>query len=325
MKLFRRSQSPAEISADVEPEADADEVQPVQTEGWTRGSDLGSKALSALLMGAVVCGPVAFGLQLIGGDTELPVAVATAPVETGLTLKQQRAGAYGEQFLSAYFRATRDNPSPLDPFLANFDVTSTVAVEYRDLVVGVVDEGEPGQFTVTLGALINEVTAGGDPAMQWMNRQYQVAIAEVDGVLMVMAPPMLVQETTGLNEVASEYESVAAASPVWTAANDFLVPYFTGSGDITRSVTPGSELTTPSSPNYVAIDLAQVGVIEEVPGEPANGDVLHLEATIRATSAAESVHTYTAWITLTARDSRWEVSSLDPYPFTATTSETPND
>lgn len=321
MKIFGRSKGANDVVLE-EVEESADALAPVRTEAWTGGASMGAKAVSALIFGAIACGPVALGLWALGSSSEAPLPVAAAPNPVGLTAAEQRAGAFGEQFLSAYFRATRDDTAPLAAFLTNFEVSSTVAVEYRDLVVAGVDEGSKGQYTVTLSALVNEVTASG--SMQWANRQYQVAVSDVDGVLAVVAPPMLVQEETGFDATERDYPAVASSSPVWTAANDFLVPYFTGAGDITRSVTPGADLTPPTSPNYVAVDLVRVGAHEEIPAEPANGDVLHLETTIRATAAAESVHTYVAWITLTARDGRWEVSSLDPYPFTTTPTETPN-
>ncbi|PPF32630.1 conjugal transfer protein [Pseudoclavibacter sp. AY1H1] len=321
MKLFGRSKEANDAGADEVEEA-VDTIAPMRTEAWTGGASMGAKALSALLFGAIACGPVGLGVWALSGSAEAPLPVAAAPSPVGLTAAEQRAGAFGEQFLSAYFRATRDDTAPLAEFLTNFEVSSTVAVEYRDLVVAGVDEGDEGQFTVTLSALVNEVTTSGQ--MQWVNRQYQVAVSGVDSTLAVVAPPMLVQEETGLDTTKRDYPAVASSSPVWTAANDFLVPYFTGTGDITRSVTPGADLTPPTSPNYVAIDLVRVGAHEEIPAEPVNGEVLHLEATIRATAAAESVHTYVAWITVTSRDGRWEVSSLDPYPFTTTPTETPN-
>jgi len=105
--------------------------------------------------------------------------------------------------------------------------------------------------------------------------------------------------------------------PASTASAEFLAALLTGTGDVDRYVTPGTRVQAITPAPYAQVRLQRVQVDADpadLPDVPGNGDQLHALVTAEATSAAGQALSVQYALTLTAREGRWEVQSVDPAP-----------
>jgi len=93
----------------------------------------------------------------------------------------------------------------------------------------------------------------------------------------------------------------------------------TGTGDVTRYVSPGTSITSVAPAPYSAVRVLEVRTDQDLRDSPMvvpRGSDLHVLVTAAATVSAEQQITVQYPLTLKVRASRWEVASLDPAPLT---------
>ena len=301
-----------------------------QGSSWTNGRQLGARAVTALLAAAILCGPLA--LVVATGNANRPLTAAASTGSVALTTDQQAAGAFAVGYVSSWLRATRDEPGDLPAYI---DVTAVRGLtdtpwEFRDetLVSVAPVAGSQDMVSVVVAANVKQlaVTAEGDSTAEaWPRRYFQVAVMETAGSLRTIGLPAPIAGPAEAPTAQLVYSvDVNGSDPAFDAVFAFLGAYLAESGDVSRYTTPGSAIVAIAPAPYVQVELTDVIGDSAPASAPADGDTLRVLATATLTNALGQQVTATYALTLTARADRWEVTSIDPAPQEAISTETVN-
>lgn len=290
---------------------------PVDTSKWTKGRSLSTRFTTVALWVALACGPVALITAMTAPDPVAPAA-QTGPTTAGLTATDQLAGSTAASFVAAWMTSTRDDPSPIEGYLSDASIKQLEPMTYRDLMVAVVRPVNDGLVVVDVSATVKELAADGSGVEHWIPRLYEVTVNTADGAATVQALPALVA-TPSTTEPTTEQLKASASNTTepGLSVQTFLSSYLTGGADLDRLVAPGSTIVAPSPAPYVAVSARDIKTNAETP-EAADGAEIQVVATVEAAAATEQSAVLTYALTLSARDGRWEVVSINPAPITTT-------
>lgn len=299
-----------------------------QGSSWSQGRSLAQKAVTGILYLGIACGVLALGIQLLLPPSKPASAVSTA--QTGLTVPQQEAGAYATAFVGAWLGATRQQPGALLDYIdeSATSLLSEDAWSYRDLGIVSIDPIEnSGTVAVVVAANVEECDMTSDKGTTfWPRRYFSVPVRVSDTGLAVLAlPTPVAAPAQDSSTVQLSYtKAVSPNTSARTTVESFLGAYLAGSGDITRVISPGSTITAITPAPYQDLKVTDVRSDRTPSDSPANGDVVHVFATADVSSATGQRLTTTYALTLTARDGRWETTSVDLAPQERSTKATSN-
>lgn len=299
-----------------------------QGSSWSHGRSLSQKAVTGLLYLGLACGVLALGMQLLLPPSKPAAAVVAA--QTGLTVQQQEAGAYATSFVGAWLGATRQQPGALLDYIED-SATSLLSEEawaYRDLSVVSIDPIEDtGAVAVVVAANVEEYDMTSDQGTTfWPRRYFSVPVRVSDAGMAVLAlpTPVAAPARDSATVQLSYTKTVPPNTSARTTVESFLGAYLAGSGDVTRVISPGSTITAIDPAPYQELKVTDVRSDRTPSDSPANGDVVHVFATADVSSATGQRLTTTYALTLTARDGRWETTSVDLAPQERSTKATSN-
>mgnify|MGYP001943499359 CR=1 FL=1 len=289
---------------------------------WTGGSKWATRGATGLLWTALACGPL--GLMLGG------VAFLTAPTSASAQTEQVAdtaseqvaAEQFAEHFVVTWLTTPRGEETALAPFV---DISRIALPEVPWMVsnpapAALVQNG-PGRWAVTVAATVTTPAAEGqDPAQvpPPARRYFTVPVLYDAGALIAEALPAPVAAPASAEAGQLGYRyNLSAQHPASTATAEFLAALLTGTGDVTRYVTPGTQIQAITPAPYTEVLIRDLDVDVEpadLPEDPDNGDELHELVTAEARSSTGQAISVQYALTLTAREGRWEVRSMEPAP-----------
>lgn len=260
------------------------------------------------------------GAGLAYGSAMRPQAAPVVQQETG-SGRDQSAEAFAVNLVGAWLSATSDDSRTLEMYMpeANESVEAENPVEYRDLTVVSAEETEQGPLSVIVSATVKTTEKVDDEEIEkWTPQYFQVAVTETDGRMAALNLPTPVQQPGPAEMPQLNYPAEVEDQEIQDTVQEFLSAYAAGDGDVTRFTSPDSDLTAIASPPFESVDVSGVFSAGEAPSEnPENGEQTSVLANAAVqTSAGERTAQYA--LTLTSRDGRWEVKTIDPAPLTAT-------
>ncbi|MDN5766102.1 MAG: conjugal transfer protein [Humibacillus sp.] len=300
---------------------------------WSAGSGLLTKATTGLLSLALLTGPAALVLHL----TSAPTVTASASAAGQDAKRDSRRGVAQElagQLVRAWLSSSTATPlvgaywkEPVDLPAAGSRVGSLSVVDATATA--------PGVWSVTIGA---DVT-GPTPKAPTVRRFFLVPVAVDGGTGDAASRALALPAETAAPAVAADRGlqygiAVPGTAAAGTTVSAYLAALLTGTGDITRYLTPGVSVTAITPPPYAQARVERIEANDEVDGlltgTPANGATVHVRVTTSnftappataksgdtgATKPAEDMGlTGQFLLQLTARDGRWEVSGVDQAP-----------
>lgn len=315
-----------------------------QTEaGWATVSSGASANLTALVRWAawalLLAGP-ALGLYALAQPPAVvgaPQPRATAPA----VVRDAAAGPAGfaELYVAAYVKAGEGSEASLQPYFPGVrDVVLDAKPDLQRaerLATVQVEEALSGYWSVTVAARVTgskgpvkkEGSAGASAqeagvAAGEVLRYFQVAVKSAGpggGYVATALPAEVAAPDPGEAPELGYGHPVPADEdePVTDAVGDFLAAYLSGTGELDRYLSPGTDLNAVSPAPYEEVkvtELAEHGS-EFRPGAAATeGARRQLLVDLEATDHAGQTRPLTYALALTARDGRWEISALDTAP-----------
>lgn len=295
---------------------------PAQGSQWTTGRALGQKAITGALLVAVVCGPLALITATVNGQPK--PAAAQIVVDEPLSAQQQAAGEYGAAFVAAWLSATREDAGNLEDYVSTSAIAQLSATpwNYRDLTVASIAKTEGSDLlSVVVAANVEEFDMESeDGAMIWPRRYFATTVQVTHAGMSIVGLPAPVAAPAKESEaVRLVYtQSVSKTSTARETVEAFLAAYLAGSGDIGRYITPGTAISAITPAPYMTLTVTDVKGDVEPSDSPSTGSVVHVLATVEVASASDQKLTATYALTLTARDGRWETTSVDLAPLEST-------
>ena len=283
---------------------------------WTNGANLKTRAITYGLLAALVAGPVALALAVDQASSATPVVASQAVLPADTSGEQAAVGEFAQQFVLAWLQTPRGKESALAAFVAtaNLQLPNKAVTASQPSTAQLVHAG-PGMWSVSVGATVTD--AGGVA-----RRYFQVPVRYVAGAMIAtsLPAPMPAPSTASGLELAYQY-TAALSEPSAAMVGQFLSALLTGSGDVTRYVSPGTAIAAVTPAPYTAVRVLEVRTdqdLRDAPMEVPRGSDLHVLVTAVATVSAEQQITVQYPLTLRVRASRWEVASVDPTPRTNT-------
>lgn len=310
--MLRRPPRPTSVDGS----GGGEEPAPVASGRQMVASSLAARAVSAALICCLVAGPVgllAGGLALVQAAAPAPAA----PASVDLSGERAAAGEFAQRVVVAWLTSTRDHPEQLAALVPAAEAATMPAAPFgvaNPAVSAIRQVG--GVWSVTVAATVT------DARKTTARRFFQVPVTVAgDGAVAALSLPAPV---AGPTVAASATElgypvQVSAGGLVGAAVTQFLAAYLAGSGDVTRYVTPGVQLSAVAPAPYTAVRvrdlLADVDVDTADP--PPDDTAARLLVTAEAAVTGEQTVTAGYALTVTARAGRWEVSAIDPTPLVA--------
>ncbi|MGW7276630.1 conjugal transfer protein [Streptomyces sp. NPDC054864] len=319
-------QVPAEFAAETEA-------------GWATVSSGAAANLTAMVRWAawalLLAGP-ALGLYALA---QPPAAVgASQPRATTPAVARDAAGPAGfaELYVAAYVKAGEGSEASLQryfPGVRDVVLDAKPDVQRAERLATVqVKEVSGGYWSVTVAARVTGAkstakqegsgSSGADSSQTAAGevlRYFQVPVksAASGGGFVATALPAEVSAPAPGEAPELGYGHPVPADkdePATDAVSDFLGAYLSGTGELDRYLSPGTDMSAVSPAPYEEITVAQVAELggEFRPGAATTeGTRRRLLVDLEATDHAGQTRPLTYALALTARDGRWEISALD--------------
>ncbi|MFK0121443.1 conjugal transfer protein [Streptomyces sp. NPDC090994] len=313
------------------PETSADE--PDET-GW-KTSTAQMAGLSRLVRAGVwvlvVSGPALGALAFLSSSA--PAQGAAKPVAAASPASPVGPAGFAELFVAAYLQAGQGTERDLAPYYSG-SVALAVKPGTRTATQSTViasREVQPGYWSITVAA---DVTAHDDKGKsKRLGIQYFRVGIQATGPAgaggtepgatagyAATSLPSQVAAPTALKPGGLAYETdrgSSSADPSVETSRGFLAAYLTGTTELDRYTSPGTQLQPISPAPYAAVKVT--GVQDDSSGSgqqkvPADGTVLHQLVQVDATDQAGSPVSLSYALTLKSRAGRWEVASVDDAP-----------
>lgn len=323
MALFTRKSDRASIVDSSRPRSskkNGAEQKAAQGHPWTRGSEVGSKLIGAMMALGIVAGYLGLGIGWLALNR--PVEAVAQTTTESETTSQSVAGGYAAGFVSAWLNASRDDPGELTGYI---DLTgqgpflSPEPWDYRDLDVVTVTPVTDQTTNVLVSANVKETTTDDDEneSTTWPRRYWQVVIATgSDGGVSAAGFPAPVNAPAAVSVSVSYPETVGRTGDAGKAVTDFLTAYLTGEGEITRFIAPETQITPIQPTPFSRIDVIGISSNEAITESMSEGDEVRILAAIGAQRQDDRLIPASYALTMTLRAGRWEISQIDPAPLT---------
>lgn len=291
---------------------------------WTGGPALRTRVVHGVLVAALVTGPAALVLvvgQAASATSPLAAPVAeTAPQDGG---EQAAVGEFAQQLVLLWLQTARGDEAVLADLVdtAGLQLAETPMTGSDPQTAQLVSTGS-GQWAVTVAVTVTDVTVVPVRRYFQVPVRYTVDTGALVAVTLpapVAGPPAAVSPQLGYRYMAS------SSDPVTLAAGEFLGSLLTGAGDVTRFVSPGTQISAVTPPPFTGVQVREVTTDVDLRGAGATAahEPVRALVTALATVTAEQAVTVQYPLTLTTREGRWEVSSLDAAPLPAEESSSP--
>lgn len=249
-----------------------------------------------------------------------PAPKAPKVQDPGATTAQQQAGSYASSFVASWLSATSEDHGAMDGYLKNAasggdTLTGKTAMEYKDLSVASVKKVQDDLTTVVVSATVKTET--GDKKHRkttWTPSWYQVSVKGTGDRLAVTGYPAPVSMPSTADQPNNVYTKQVSAPEAAQTISDFMSAYATGTGDVTRYISPDSTIRPITPTFFSAAKVTGINAAEDIAaGKPDNGQ--QARVLVNATLTRDDVNKPVQYaLTLKARDGRWEVVTIDPAP-----------
>lgn len=327
-----------------EPEPEFVEAVDGAAGGWVTASSGAVANLTTLLRwGAwllLLVGPLLGILAFV----RPPAEAGTAPPVPKTTSSATAAGPAGfaQLYVAAYVEAGKGTEASLAPYfpqMRNISLEATPHVQQADRLAAVRVTGvSSGYWSVTVAARITSTkaakqagTASAETAAASVGvlRYFQVPVksAGSGGGFVAAALPAEVAAPDAGEGLTLDYGTPVPADThdaATAAVGEFLSAYLSGSGELDRYLSPGTDLAAVSPAPYGRIEVSQLaeqGGDFQMDAPATEGARRQLLVDIWATGSDGQVRPLTYAIALKARDGRWEIAALEAAPGLSTTSK----
>lgn len=286
---------------------------PIATGRHQVAAGLGAKAATVGLFTCLVFGPIGAAAGAFALLKDASPAEASISAPTDLSNERAIVGQFAQQVVVTWLTATQEDPDALlalvkDTTVAGLSKTPFVVADPTISGITFVD----GVWSVTVAATVTDardVTA---------YRFFQIPVSYTAGVLAALTLPTPISPAPAVRGASDGYETqVDTDSALGQTVAQFLNAYLTGSGEVSRYLTPGVAMTPLDPSPYTSIRVLEIraaGSDSAPSDDPRDGDQIRIIGLGAAAVTEEQTASVAYALTLTARAGRWEISAIDPVP-----------
>lgn len=290
------------------------DVAPVAS--WTGSDRWLAKGASGLLWLLLLTGPAALLLSVAAVSSSVGARPpAAAPVTVDRSSDAAAAGELAQRLVLAWLTSAQGSEQAVTSLLAPGWSVTLPEVPYQVTEPTTSAIRRVGDvWSVTVAATVTDQD-------KRRSRQFFLVPVVVDGAsvtaLALPAPVAGPASGAAVQSLAYRFPVTATGSVAQTVAQ-FLAAYLTGSGDVTRYVSPGAvaPIAAISPAPYAEVRVTDVrSATDAVASEsPGAGDSLRVLAVAEVASNEKQRTSVSYALSLRARAGRWEVLALDLAP-----------
>lgn len=281
---------------------------------WTGASATSTRVVTFALLVCLVCGPLALLAFLMSGTTSTPAPAAAVAVDGDVDTRAL-ASAFAEDLVITWLTTPRLEEKRLEQFgLESRSITLPAKpwIATDPSTAGI--EKSPDGHTWSVTVAVTVATAASEPGVR---RYFRVPVVVTDGTLAArtLPAPIAAPATAEPSDLGYRYRA-SVTDPVGAAAQDFLSALLVA-GSVDRFISPDADIIAVLPAPYTSVDVEEILLDQELADEDANpetGRTLHLLVTATAALDGEHQTTVQYALTMTAREGRWEASSIDVAP-----------
>lgn len=313
MSLLARFRKPSTDDPSEEvAEETVEDLPPIATATDQLTSTLAARTMSAALIGCLILGPIAAALAVYAVAQSTSSPVTPAAVDDDARGEQAVVQEFAVRVTVAWLTATRDHPEEL---LKLAPLAQGQALPERGFTVAnpstsQIQQLGPDLWSVTVAATVT------DDRRSVVRRYYQLPVSFRSGTLTSLALPGPTTAPTVGAPAKSEYRTeLLTDSPVGTTTSQFLSAYVGGSGDVSRYVTPGVQLTAVQPAPFTAVRVTELRTTSNADlSAPTDGQRIRVLVAAVGTVTDQQTVAVNYALTLSGRDGRWEISAIDQAP-----------
>ena len=277
---------------------------------WPDSNAWATKCFLGLIVAAVLCGPIALGFAVGGGRPSPLDAVPAHEERVGesaaveRTAGQDRAKIEATAFVEVWLSSNREQSDRVASFLLQPPEDLQLPTKTAGPVAADAITAEPldaHHWAITVRSRHHDGT-----------RWWLVDVV-IDGDTAAIAalPSQIPAPRRPEPGDHAEPASLSDTHPAAHTATEFLAAMLTGTGDITRWSSPGSDLAPIAPAPCTAIKTAATTATPDPAAVPETGEELDVAVTVTCTTGRESALHTQYGLHLQGRDGRWEVAALN--------------
>jgi hypothetical protein len=279
---------------------------------WTGGPALATKAATVGLWAMLLAGPAG----LLVGGVALVSAAQPASRDAVTSVDQSRdraaAGEFAQRLVVTWLTSSRGQENNLVSLGQSSNVTlPEVPFTAMDPTVSSIQQVS-GVWSVTVAVTV------ADQSKTQARRFYQVPILVSGGgtVTALSLPAPVAAPPVGSSVQLGYQFQVDATGPVAQTVAQFLGAYVAGQGDVTRYVSPSTQISSVLPAPYTAVTVTDLlGDTDlDTSGTPKDRTRLRVLVSADVTADDKQQLSVAYALTLVARAGRWEVAAIDPVP-----------
>jgi len=294
---------------------------------WTGGPALATKLATGALWTALLAGPAA--LLLAGSSALVAAPAAPAPAVVDRAGEQAAAAEFAGRLVRLWLTSVRGQEDQLRALVPGTDISlPEVAWASGPMTTADVRRQPDGTWLVVT-AVTGSAAAGAPvarpaadsrtPAPAPTVRFYAVPVRvdDVGLVALTLPAPVPAPTTASAGPRLGYRHQVAPTDPLVASVGQFLAALLTGTGEVTRYVSPGAAINPVTPAPYTAVEVSAVVTDHELvagAAAPADGTRLRVLVTAKGTAGPQQYAVVQYPLTFTVRGGRWEVTAIDPAP-----------
>lgn len=301
---------------------------------WTGGPALATKLATGVLWTALLAGPAAL---LLAGSSVLvaaPAVTAPAPAVVDRAGEQAAAAEFAGRLVRLWLTSVRGQEDQLRALVPGTDITlpelawasgpmTTADVRRQPDGTWLVVTAVTGSAAPVARPEADSRTPAPAPAVRFY--AVPVRVDDIGLVALTLPAPVPAPTTASAAPRLAYRHQVAPTDPLVASVGQFLAALLTGTGEVTRYVSPGTAINPVTPAPYTAVEVSAVVTDQELvagAAAPADGTRLRALVTAKGTAGPQQHAVVQYPLTLTVRGGRWEVTAIDPAPALQPTSQT---
>lgn len=285
-----------------------------EVSSWSKGQQYSRRLIvAACWVGLFLLWPIIF--TVISGAFKHEVTAPVIESSSGIPVADQQVGAVAEAYVSSWLSATSTDEAGLSAYIdTNGLQLPATGFVFRDVSLASIGEKDSeGNALVQIVAQVKEIHLDADkkPVVTWPLRFFEISFSITsDGIAPRSFPRPVAAPSISPARLDVYGVQLPSNDPAWQSISSFLQAYATGSGDIARYVSPGTNITAILPAPYNSVQVQKVSAQTEAPTNAADGTTIVTRSEVQLITSSGPKVTATYDLVLKSRAGRWEVLSL---------------
>lgn len=272
---------------------------------------------NALVVVLAVLAVIGGGRAIFGWLLSDSQPVSTSEITNTMVGHAQMAGAFAEDFVVTYLNSSSGQENDVARFVDTQQLVLPKVAQQASAptVFDIKQTDSRGSLEIWAVVVSVRVGSGDSNASDTSGgrRLYRVAVSQLGGAMRALSLPAEIQPPARGPDVSLGYGTTCMkGTALYDTASGFLGALLTGSGDVSRYTSSGSDIAAVKPTPYAAATIVSLASDDSSCGLRNNG--AHVLATVTPQSEDGAAAQLTYPITMVRSGGSWQVQAIDWAP-----------